>query len=125
MSRSGASVRREATVRTLCSIRTKTHVPPTVKRYMVKTTQYQTIARSAFLWILVLLVVPFMARPVTATSSAGAPDVAKIDAFVRDRVQRHGIPGLALALVDGDKIIHLGGYGKADQSGRPVRSEER
>src|SRR3712207_2833814 len=61
-----------------------------------------------------------MARPVMATSPGSTPDVARIDAFVREQVQRHGIPGLALAVVDGDQIVHLGGYGKADQSGRAV-----
>ena len=71
-------------------------------------------------WIFVLMVVPFMARPLTAASRSTAPDVAQIAAFVREQVQRHGIPGLALALVDGDRIIHLGGYGKADQTGRAV-----
>ena len=70
--------------------------------------------------ILVLALVPFMVRPVTAASRTSAPDVVRIDAFVRDQVQRHGIPGLALALVEGDRIIHLGGYGKADQTGRAV-----
>ncbi|HZG67077.1 MAG TPA: serine hydrolase domain-containing protein, partial [Herpetosiphonaceae bacterium] len=70
--------------------------------------------------ILVLPVVHFMVRPLAAASRTSAPDVARIDAFVRDQVQRHGIPGLALALVEGDRIIHLAGYGKADQSGRPV-----
>ncbi len=30
------------------------------------------------------------------------------------------MPGLALALVHGEQIVHLGGYGKADQTGREV-----
>jgi CubicO group peptidase (beta-lactamase class C family) len=46
--------------------------------------------------------------------------VARIDAFVRDQMQRHGISGLALALVEGDQIIDLQGFGVADQSGRAV-----
>src|SRR5919199_3951527 len=71
-------------------------------------------------WSIVLMVVPCMAQPVNAISRAGAPDVAKIDAFVRGQVERHGIPGLALAVVEGDQIIQLGGYGTADRSGRAV-----
>jgi len=63
---------------------------------------------------------PLTAHPLVAASPTSTPDIARIDAFVRQQVQRHGIPGLALALVDGDQIVHLGGYGKADQSGRPV-----
>src|SRR3712207_2371790 len=81
---------------------------------------YQASVRSGVCWLLVLLVVPFLARPVTTTARTSPPDVAQIDAFVRAQVARHGIPGLALAVVDGDQIIHLGGYGTADQTGRAV-----
>lgn len=47
-------------------------------------------------------------------------DVVRIDDFVTEQMQRHALPGLALALVDGDQIIFMKGYGKADQTGRPV-----
>ncbi|HZG68401.1 MAG TPA: serine hydrolase domain-containing protein, partial [Herpetosiphonaceae bacterium] len=87
---------------------------------MVKTKRDWTIARLGLFCLLALLVVPFMTPHVTATSRTSAPYVANIDAFVRDQVERHGIPGLSLALVDGDQIVHLGGYGKADQTGRAV-----
>jgi len=70
--------------------------------------------------VLALLVVPFVAHPAIATAGTSTPNVAKIDAFVRAQVERHGIPGLAVALVDGDRIIHLQGYGAADGSGRAV-----
>jgi CubicO group peptidase (beta-lactamase class C family) len=79
----------------------------------------QTIMRLGVFCILILLA-PFLARPTRAASPTTAVDVARIDAFVREQVERHGIPGLALALVDGGQIIHLGGYGRADQTGRPV-----
>jgi CubicO group peptidase (beta-lactamase class C family) len=71
-------------------------------------------------WLLVFTLAAFTVRPLTAAPQPTELDVARIDAFVRDQVQRHGIPGLALAVVEGDKIVHLGGYGKADQSGRPI-----
>lgn len=71
-------------------------------------------------WLLVFTLAAFTARPLTAASPPNKLDVARIDAFVRDQMQRHGIPGLALALVDGEQIVHVGGYGKADQSGRAV-----
>jgi len=47
-------------------------------------------------------------------------DSAQIDAFVRAQMQRHGLPGLALALVEGDQIVYMQGYGRADATGRPV-----
>ena len=46
--------------------------------------------------ILVLPVVHFMVRPLAAVSGPSTPDVTRIDAFVRDQVQRHGIPDPAL-----------------------------
>lgn len=73
------------------------------------------------LFCLLLQFVPlFRGAPTMASALPSAPDVARIDVFVREQVQRHGIPGLALALVDGNHIIHTAGYGKADQTGRAV-----
>ena len=59
-------------------------------------------------------------RAAASATPAGPLDVDRFDAFVRDRVQRHGIPGLALGLVEGDQIVHLRGFGRADQTGRAV-----
>ena len=85
--------------------------------------RHRAIMGLGALGILGLLLVPFMPRPVTATARPSAPDVATIDAFVRDQVQRHGIPGVALALVEGDRILHLQGFGKADQTGRAITAQ--
>jgi CubicO group peptidase (beta-lactamase class C family) len=43
-----------------------------------------------------------------------------IDQYVTARMQADKIPGAALAIVKGDQIVYLKGYGRADQSGRPV-----
>ncbi|MFN8442857.1 MAG: serine hydrolase domain-containing protein [Caldilineaceae bacterium] len=55
-----------------------------------------------------------------ATAQPTGFDPKLIDAFVRQQVERHGLPGLALAVVNGDQIVQLQGYGKADPSGRPI-----
>jgi hypothetical protein len=52
---------------------------------------------------------------------ASAADIGRIDAFVSEHVPRHGIPGVAWGVVEGDQIIDLLGFGKADQSGRSRR----
>lgn len=70
--------------------------------------------------VLVALLAALLVRPAVAKPAGTAVDLAKLDAFVRAQVERHGIPGLALAVVDGDQIVHLAGYGTADQSGRAV-----
>lgn len=75
------------------------------------------------IWLLVLTLASFTVQPLAAAPQPNGLDVRRIDAFVRDQVQRHGIPGLALAVVDQDQIVYLGGYGKADQSGRAMTAQ--
>lgn len=70
--------------------------------------------------LLALLVGLVVVQPNTAAPQAAAPDAAQIDAYVSAQMQRQGLPGLALALVDGERVILLKGYGKADPAGRPV-----
>jgi CubicO group peptidase (beta-lactamase class C family) len=69
---------------------------------------------------LLILILSFTLIPSVSASSVNASKVERIDAFVSQQMQRHGIPGLALALVDGDTVIFMKGYGKADQTGRLI-----
>ncbi len=62
---------------------------------------------------------------VVAPSSAGAqtPDglVTDVDAHVRAVMESASLPGVAVAIVYGDSVLHLAGYGVADRdTGRPV-----
>src|SRR4051794_8870796 len=70
-----------------------------------------------------LVTLPVAGSPGVASAAAphaSEPNTARIDAFVRDQVQRHGIPALSLGLVEGNRIIDLQGFGRADQTGRAV-----
>lgn len=71
--------------------------------------------------------IPLVALPplaVTAGQPATtAPDFAAIDQYVESEMQATGVPGLALGIVRGDQIVHLRGFGDADESGRPVTPE--
>ena len=58
------------------------------------------------------------ARP--AFARAAPADFAAIDDYLRDQMQELGIPGAALVVVQGDRIVHLKAFGVADASGRPV-----
>ena len=49
-----------------------------------------------------------------------ASDFGAIDRFVEAEIDTQRIPGLALGIVEGDRIVHMRGFGKADESGRPV-----
>jgi CubicO group peptidase (beta-lactamase class C family) len=83
-------------------------------------------SRRSRLWyclyvLLALALQPGLARATPASSRAPAGiDVARIDAFVRAQMDENNIPGVALALVHGDRIVHLRGFGEAAQDGRPV-----
>ena len=51
------------------------------------------------------------------------PDFAAIDRYVRSEMDAQRIPGLALGIVQGDRIVHVQGFGEADKSGRDVTPE--
>jgi CubicO group peptidase (beta-lactamase class C family) len=53
-----------------------------------------------------------LAKPVYRSASYAA-----IDAYVQQQMQRLHIPGVSLAIVEGDGIVHLRGFGKARPGG--------
>jgi CubicO group peptidase (beta-lactamase class C family) len=67
-----------------------------------------------------LIVVP---TGVAADPTEPAAEAAQIDTWVTDRMQAHGIPGAAVAIVRGGRTVHLRGYGTADGSDRPVTTD--
>jgi CubicO group peptidase (beta-lactamase class C family) len=73
--------------------------------------------------LLALLALAAM-RPLTAAAAsapgAGTPDLATIDRYVEAQRRAIRLPGLALGIVHGDRVVHLQGFGTADASGRPV-----
>jgi CubicO group peptidase (beta-lactamase class C family) len=73
--------------------------------------------------MLVLLALGGMRPPTAAAAStpgARAPDLAAIDRYVEAQRRATRLPGLALGIVHGDRVVHLRGFGHADPSGRPV-----
>lgn len=72
-------------------------------------------------WIAIACLIPVAIMTTAPASSAFAEaDFGEIDNFVDSQMRELRIPGLALAIVQGDQIVHLQGYGIADPSGRPV-----
>ena len=53
-------------------------------------------------------------------SSVRTGSSADIDAWVEQRMTARGLPGTAVAVVRGGDIVHLAGYGVADDTGRAV-----
>lgn len=79
-------------------------------------------------WLLAtLLLVCLLARTTIAPSHAASmhsePDFAAVDAYVEAQMKMLKIPGLALAIVQGDQVIYAKGYGQAQPDGTPVTAQ--
>jgi CubicO group peptidase (beta-lactamase class C family) len=64
------------------------------------------------------VVAPPPANPVSDEASDGA-SVDSIDAYIGRHLDRLNVPGAALAIVEGDRIVHLHGFGRARPGGEP------
>jgi CubicO group peptidase (beta-lactamase class C family) len=59
----------------------------------------------------------------TSAAADDGPDLAAIERYVRSEMEVQRIPGLALGIVHGDRIVHVQGFGQTDRSGRQVTRE--
>jgi CubicO group peptidase (beta-lactamase class C family) len=77
------------------------------------------------LWISAALLALAPETSAQSNSIAGPSEkqTESIDAFIRETAAELRIPGMAIAIVDHDRIVQLGGFGVADPSGRPVTSQ--
>ena len=57
------------------------------------------------------------ARRVAADSAAGSSPYPEIDAYLIEQMRRLNIPGAMLAIVDGERIVHARGFGRARPGG--------
>lgn len=78
--------------------------------------------RRVLLMTLAALLAAVSAAPATAAPPAGGPGLPAVSAFLQDRMQRHAIPGMAVAVMDGDGIAYADGFGDAG-GGRPVTAD--
>lgn len=56
----------------------------------------------------------------SAQARGEADDYGAVDRYITDRMEAARIPGASVAIVKDDRIVYLKGYGRADESGRPV-----
>jgi CubicO group peptidase (beta-lactamase class C family) len=63
--------------------------------------------------------VGLLASPIAAAATEPV-DTERLDAWITERMEIHGIPGAAVAVVQGGRTVHLRGYGSADGADRPV-----
>ena len=78
---------------------------------------FRTIAFT--IWLPLSLSWISLCRP-SALASNDEIDFNAIDSYITAKMRVPRIPGVALAIVKGDQIVYLKGYGQADSSGRPV-----
>src|SRR5512140_2638216 len=64
--------------------------------------------------ILTIAATPALARPTSSSLEE------KVDAYIKETMDRLPIPGLAVGIVKGDRVLYLQGYGTANGEGDPV-----
>jgi CubicO group peptidase (beta-lactamase class C family) len=77
----------------------------------------------ALLGVLCVLGVPAAAATPTASAPANPADRDRLDGWIEQRMDAHGIPGAAVAIVQNGETVHLAGYGQAGPDGRTVNPE--
>ncbi len=84
----------------------------------------RSIVTAVALVVLVVGAAYFVAKPGSdAPAANGAQadsDFAEIERFVQDEMAAQRIPGLALGIVEGDRVVYTRGFGTADESGTEV-----
>ena len=94
-------------------------------RSSVRSPGSRGVVRSLFLVFIAMLAALPLQASATASSRprpAAAMDTrwSAIDAYVEQERQAARVPGIAIAIVQGDQIVHVRGFGEADPSGRAV-----
>ena len=69
--------------------------------------------------LLLGLIVFFLLMPATLAAQSNGR-IPTVDAFVHERMDSLNIPGAALAIVREGEIVHLAGYGVANEAGDPA-----
>ena len=65
--------------------------------------------------IILMLIVPAK----KAAASESQMDFSTLDAVVEAQMEKHGLPGVAIAIIEGDQVVYSQGYGRADRN-RPM-----
>ena len=63
------------------------------------------------------IILRLFAKPASAKSTSKSTSYDAIDAYVEQQMHRLNIPGASLAIVEGNRIVHLRGFGRARPGG--------
>ena len=68
---------------------------------------------SVFIGAALALIRRALARPLPAKPASDSAPYDAIDAYVEAQLHRLNLPGASLAIVEGDRIVHICGFGQA------------
>jgi CubicO group peptidase (beta-lactamase class C family) len=78
------------------------------------------VRKSALILLALCLALFALYTPGYAQPFAVEADFSAVDDYLEGQRQALDIPGMAVAIVQGDQVAYLGSYGKADSDDRPV-----
>ncbi len=67
--------------------------------------------------IMLALIPQMFSKPAQSKSTSSSTSYGDIDAYIEEQMQRLNIPGVSLAIVEDDQIVHLRGFGQARPGG--------
>lgn len=82
--------------------------------------RYLRLVWTAMVALMLTLGITYGAHAATGSVSPDTVTSGDIDDLIQDRMNTHGIPGAAVAVVRGGEVVHVAGYGQADSTGTPV-----
>jgi CubicO group peptidase (beta-lactamase class C family) len=94
--------------------------PTSKERPFIMNAKYLRAITFAVGVCLVLGVLGAFACPRDTQAHRNTSDFNAVDDYITARMEAARIPGLSVAIVKGDQIVYLKGYGQADPSGRSV-----
>ena len=59
-------------------------------------------------------------EPPAAIAQIGSDRFQAADRYLQEQMEQLGLPGVQLAVVEGEQLVHLAAFGVADASGRPM-----
>jgi hypothetical protein len=80
----------------------------------------QAVRRSAAPLVVIIAIFAALLPAAIVNAAGPRPDLDRIDAYVQGLFQRSGLPGMALAVIEGDAPVYMRGFGSADARDRPI-----
>ncbi len=72
---------------------------------------------------LLALISQMFNKPALAKSTSSSTSYDAIDTYIEEQMHRLNIPGVSLAILEGDQIVHLRGFGQARPGGEAPASQ--